>query len=50
MPAITVNGIELWDSAGTPVRRWFGSLTTPKTTGVGDTLTFPTSSITATLS
>src|SRR5882757_5748948 len=35
---ITTNGIELWDSAGTPLRVWWGALTTPKTTGLGDTL------------
>jgi len=46
---ITTNGIELWDSTGTPVRKWWGALTTPKTTGLGDTLTFPSGSIVATL-
>jgi hypothetical protein len=50
MPAVTTVGVELWDSSGTPVRKWFGSLTTPKTTGAGDTLTFPSSSLTASLS
>lgn len=46
---VTVNGIELWDSTGTPLRVWWGALTTPKTTGLGDTLTFPSGSIVATL-
>lgn len=50
MPAITTTGVEVWDSAGTPVRRWFGALTTSKTTALGDTLSFAASSITATLS
>lgn len=50
MPGVTVTGIELWDSAGTPVRKWWGDLTVHKTTGVGDTLTFPSGSIVATLS
>src|SRR2546430_13412393 len=36
MPAATVHQIEIWDSAGTPIRRWFGSLTADKTTGAGD--------------
>ena len=47
--ANSVKGVEVWDSAGTPVRRWFGALTTSKTTGLGDTLQFALSTITATL-
>lgn len=50
MPAITTTGVEVWDSAGTPVRRWFGALTTSKTTALGDTLSFASGAITATLS
>lgn len=46
MPAITVNGVELKDSAGTPVRLAWGNLTSAKTTGSGDTLSFAASSIT----
>lgn len=49
MPATTTYGIEIWDNTGTPVRKWWGSLTASKTTGAGDTLTFPASSITITL-
>lgn len=49
MPAITTAGVEVWDSTGTPVRKWFGALTASKTTGLGDTLSFAASSITATL-
>lgn len=49
MPALTTAGIEVWDSTGTPVRKWFGALTAAKTTGLGDTLSFASSSITATL-
>jgi hypothetical protein len=41
MPAATVVGIEIWDSAGTPVRWWHGTLTASKTVGAGDTLQFP---------
>lgn len=50
MPAITTTGVELWDSAGTPIRRWFGALSANKTTALGDTLSFAIGSITATLS
>jgi hypothetical protein len=46
---ITIVGIELWDSAGTPVRRWFGALTANKTVNPGDTVTFATSSISISL-
>lgn len=45
MPAKTINAVELWDSAGTPKRKWFGSIT-PKTTNAGDTLSFAAGSIT----
>lgn len=38
MPAATIVGIEIWDSAVTPVRWWFGAATAPKTTNLGDTL------------
>lgn len=49
MPACTVVGIELWDNAGTPIRRWWGNLSANKTVGSGDTLSFATSSITITM-
>jgi len=49
MPAVTVVGMELWDSAGTPIRRWWGNLSANKTTNSGDTLSFATSAITITL-
>ena len=39
MPAATVTSLEIWDSAGTPIRRWFGNLTASKTTNSGDTFT-----------
>jgi hypothetical protein len=38
MPAATIVGIELWDSAGTPFRWWFGPATVSRTTVLGDTL------------
>ncbi|MFB9187288.1 hypothetical protein ACFFX1_54965 [Dactylosporangium sucinum] len=47
MPAGTVNGVEEWDSAGSPRRQWWGALTTPKTLGAGDTLSFAAGAITA---
>ncbi|MCW2904217.1 MAG: hypothetical protein JWO67_6482 [Streptosporangiaceae bacterium] len=49
MPACTVAGIELWDSAGA-TRRWFGLLTAAKTLGAGDTISFAPASITISLS
>jgi hypothetical protein len=39
MPAVTIVGVELWDSAGTPVRLAYGPLTANKTTNSGDTFT-----------
>lgn len=50
MPAATITAIELWDSAGTPLRKWFGALTTNKTTNLGDTFTIASGSLTAALS
>lgn len=41
MPACTVTGVEIWDSAGSPVRLWYGTLTTPRTVNAGDTLVIP---------
>ena len=49
MPAVTVVGVEVWDSAGTPVRKWFGALTTSQTTNSGDTVSFAIGAITTTL-
>lgn len=49
MPPVTVAGVKVSDSSGTPVRKWFGPLTTAKTTGQGDTLSFAQSTIQATL-
>lgn len=48
MPAITVNGIELWTSA-TARRTTYGALTVPKTTALGDSLTIASGSLTDTL-
>jgi hypothetical protein len=49
MPAATVTGVEIFDSAGTPRRSWVGALTASKTVGAGDTLSFATSSVTVSL-
>jgi hypothetical protein len=49
MPATTINGIEIWDTTGTPVRQELGSLTVAKTTASGDTLSFAIGAITSAL-
>jgi len=46
MPAGTIVGIEIWDSAGTPIRHWYGALTASKTTALGDTLSFAAAAVT----
>ncbi len=38
MPAATVVGVEIWDSAATPVRLWYGPLTAARTVAAGDEL------------
>lgn len=49
MPAATITAVELWDSAGSPRRTTWGSLTTSKTTALGDSLTIAASSLSDTL-
>lgn len=49
MPAITTVSASIWDTAGTPVRWWWGDLQANVTTNSGDTLTFNTSSVTVQL-
>ena len=39
MPAAVVTSVNVYDNAGTPIRRAFGDLTASKTTAAGDTLT-----------
>jgi hypothetical protein len=46
MPASTVTAVEIYDSNGSPRRAAWGALSANKTLGAGDTLTFPTSTIT----
>ena len=50
MPACTVTGVDEFDSAGTPVRRWFGALSASKTVNAGDTFSIAAGSYTKTLS
>lgn len=48
MPATTIAGVELWDSAATPARKWLGALSTGnKTTNSGDTFSIASGSLTA---
>lgn len=37
MPATTIVGVDEFDSATTPIRRWFGPLSTTKSVNAGDT-------------
>lgn len=49
MPAVGapgVQGVDVYDSAGTPVRLWTGALTTAKTTNAGDTFTIAIGALT----
>lgn len=41
MPAVTVVGVEIWDSTATPVRWWHGALAANKTLNAGDTFEIP---------
>jgi hypothetical protein len=50
MPACTVVAVDEWDSAGTPVRRWWGALTANKTVNSGDTFTIASGSYSKSLS
>ncbi|MGY1549567.1 phage tail fiber protein [Streptomyces sp. MN6] len=50
MPAATVVGVEVWDSAGTPVRLWYGPLAASRTVLAGDELRIPAGSLTFALS
>jgi hypothetical protein len=50
MPAATVVGVEIWDSAGTPVRLWYGNLSASRTVAAGDELRLTAGSLTLSLS
>lgn len=49
MPAITSTDVNIWDSAGTPVREAWGPMTASKTTALGDTLAFAIAAVTISL-
>lgn len=49
MPAVTVVGIELYDSAGTPKRLAYGALTASRAVTAGDTVQFASGAITLSL-
>lgn len=49
MPATTIVGLELWDSTGTPVRLWWGTLASSKTVASGDTFEFAIGAVTCTI-
>lgn len=44
----TINGIDIYDSAGTPARLMFGSLTVPRAINAGDSITFATGQLVVT--
>lgn len=49
MPAVTVNGVDIYNSGSTQ-RKAYGALTTPRTTASGDTLSFAAGSVVASFS
>jgi|SRR6185369_9228903 hypothetical protein len=49
MPAATIVGVEIWDTAGSPVRLAYGALSASKTTNSGDTFTITSGQLTMTL-
>ena len=49
MPAVTVVGIEMYDSAGSPKRLAYGALTTSRVITAGDTVQFASGAITLSL-
>lgn len=49
MPAATVVGVEIWDSAGSPFRWWWIPAVASKTTNLGDTLRILAGQLTLTM-
>lgn len=49
MPSCTVTSIDEFDSAGTPIRRWFGLLAASKVVNSGDTFSLAIGAVTKTL-
>ena len=50
MPAATVVGVEIWDSAGSPVRLWYGALTVSRTVEAGDEIPLTAGSLALSIS
>lgn len=50
MPAVTVVGVELYDSAGAPVRLWYGPLAVSKAVNAGDDFVIAAGDLDLTLS
>lgn len=48
MPACTVTGWAVWDSAGTPIRWWHGALAASKVVNAGDSFTVQAGNLTLT--
>lgn len=48
LPTGTIVGLELWDSNGTPKRKWFGSLAASKAVSLGDSLSVAAGALTIT--
>lgn len=49
MPACTVTDVNIWDSAGTPIRKAFGALAASKVVNAGDTLSFAIGAVSVSL-
>lgn len=49
MPTCTVVGVEIYDSAGTPRRIWYGPLAASRSFVLGDTFTIPIGGLVASL-
>lgn len=49
MPAVTVTGVDVYDSNGSPRRAWWGPLAANRTTLAGDTLSFAIGALVFTL-
>jgi hypothetical protein len=50
MPGVTVTGVEIWDSAGTPARLWYGALNASRTVNAGDDFKLVAGALTLSLS
>lgn len=48
LPTSTINGLELWDSAATPKRKWFGALAAAKSVTLGDSLSIAAGALSVT--